>query len=482
MSSILQDLKCAVRVLRKKPAFAAVAVLTLALGIGANVAIFTMLNGILLKSLPYPRPQQLYTINEVVPQLARYFPWWPANSGNFLLWQKRCTAFAGMAALRATTLNLTGRGTPRQLKAARVSANFFSLMGIRPQFGRSFRPEEDQSGSDHEVILSHQLWTQAFGSNPGIVGQAVDLNGESYTVVGVLPASFRFPKVLDETPELFKPLGLEKYELEAGVGDFNYEVIARLKPGVTDQQALAQLDVVENQIAHQGDASRGLAGQFDLRALFRPLKTVVVGPAQQALWMLMVAAAFVLLIVCVNLANLMLVRNAGRVHEVALRSALGATRWQLARQMVTEAVILVAAGGGLGLLLADWGLQLLVRNAPIGIPRVDAVQMDPRVLAFSLGVCVFAVLLFAFLPALRLTRVHPSEALKTAGPTASGGKASARLRAALVTGEIALCGVLLAGAVLLIQSLAHVVQQNGWLEENHVLSADLAVTPNQYKE
>ncbi|MGH9352545.1 MAG: FtsX-like permease family protein, partial [Terriglobia bacterium] len=298
-----------------------------------------------------------------------------------------------------------------------------------------------------------------------------------------MPDSFRFPQLPQlpaYTPEFFKPLGFQKWNFWSGLGGFNYAVIARLKPGSSPRQALAQLNVVEARIARKGDARRHVApGEVNLRATLRPLKTVIIGPAQRALWMLMVAAGFVLIIICVNLANLTLVKNIGRTHEVAVRSALGATARRLVRQFFAEGLILAAAGGGIGLLFAGLGLQLLVRNAPVSIPRVAGIQIDSRVLLFTMGVSMVTALLFALLPALRLAKVLPVEALKSAGPTASGTQQSARLRSGLVVSQIALCGVLLAGALLLIESLHHVARANQWMDEEHVLAADLAIPPNE---
>lgn len=476
MSALIQDLRFGLRQLAKHPGFTAIAVITLAVGIGANTAIFSMVNGILLRALPYHQPQQLYQINEVVPQISQFGPWFPVNSGNFLLWRRRSTAFSGMAEFRAATFSVTGIGQPRQLHGAVILSGLFPVLGIQPELGRTFLPEENQSGHDHEVILTYELAQQLFGVNAQVLGKAIDLNGELHTIVGVLPANFRFPKIFSPAPQIFKPFAFGDYDSgnQAGLSDFNFTVIARLKPGVSSKQALAQINVIEAQIAKKDSSGYGLY------AIMQPLKTVIVGPFTRALWVLVVAAALVLLIICVNLANLMLVRNSGRAHEFALRAALGGTRRRLARQLLTEGAILAAAGGGLGLLFASWGLDLLVRNAPVGIPRVNDIRMNPHVLWFTLAISIIAALLFALLPALGLSRTAPSEALKSAGPTLGGGKQSARLRGGLVIGEIAICGVLLAGALLLIQSLAHVAKANQWMEEQHVLAIQLKAPPEEY--
>ncbi|MGB6358040.1 MAG: ABC transporter permease [Candidatus Acidiferrales bacterium] len=480
-AGILQDLRYALRMLHKSPGFTAVAILTLALGIGANTAIFSMVKGILLSALPYPQPQQLYSINEVIPQWSGFAPILPVNSGNFLLWKSRCNAFAEMAAILVYPYNMTGVGLPRQVYVAQASPEFFSLMGVQPRLGRLFPPLAEAHGQSSEIILTEQLWEQVFHSDPEILGKPVSLNGSSYTVVGVLPSNFRFPEVFGHAPELFMPLELRGFDLVPGIGNFKYAVIARLKPRDSIRQALAQLNVVEAEIARKGDRLRGAApGQFNLYAKLTPLRTMIVGPIQSALWILMAAAAFVLLIICANLANLMLARNAGRSHEIAVRAALGASPRRLAQQFLTEGVVLSAAGAVLGLFFAAFGLGLLVRNAPVDIPRMNNVRIDPSALWFTLGVSIIAALLFALLPALRLRRIAPVEALRS-GRTATKGKQTARLYTGLVVSEIALCCVLLSGALLLVQSLTRVLRANRWMEAEHVLAINLTVPAYQYK-
>jgi len=486
MERLWQDVQYGLRMMQRSPGFTIIAILTLALGIGADTAIFSMVNGLILRTLPYQEPQQLFLVNEDVPQLTSqspWGPWFPVNSANFLLWQGHCPAIDSMALIEPVTFNMIGQGVPRQLNAARVSANFFSLMGIHPQLGRAFLPEEDQRGRDHEVVLSAQFWREIFNSNPEVIGKSITLDNTSYVVVGVAPDSFRFPELpymTNDAPQIFKPIGFQPWEGWAGVGSFNFDVIARLKPGASPSEALAQLNVVEAGIAQRGDAHRGVApGQFDLKAEIRPLKTVILGDARSALWMLMVAAGFVLLIICLNLANLMLVKNMARTHEVAVRSALGASRRRLMCQFFVEGMILAAAGGISGLLFAKGALQVLVRNAPFSIPRLSDIHVDPRVLFFTTGLTLATAVLFALLPTARLARVSPLEALGSSVRIASGSPQRVRLRSGLVVGQIALCAVLLAGALLLIQSLVHVERANQWMDEQHVLALDLALPPNE---
>ena len=485
-ANLWQDISYGLRQFRRSPGFSAVAVLTLALGIAANTAIFSMVNGMILRTLPYRQPEQLYVINENVPQLTGQSPWgplFPVNPANFLLWQGHCPAISSMALIEAVTFNMTGQGTPRQLNAARVSANFFSLTGITPQLGRDFLTQEDQLGQDHEVILTAQIWREVFHSDPEIIGKSMVLDNSAYVVVGVTPDSFRFPEIPhlgNYAPEIFKPIGFQPWESWPGIGGFNFQVIARLKPGASPSQALAQLDVAEAAIAQRGDAHRGIApGQFDLKTMVRPLKTAILEQAPRALGMLMVAAGFVLLIICLNLANLMLVRNIGRAHEVAVRSALGASRRSLLRQFFVEALIVAAAGGVSGLLFAGVALQALVKNAPLSIPRLGDIQIDSRVLFFTASVTFATAVLFAFFPTSRLVKVSPLETLGSSSRIASGGPQALRLRSGLVVSQIALCGVLLAGALLLIESLVRVERANAWMDEEHVLALDLSIPPNE---
>ncbi|HEV2417644.1 MAG TPA: ABC transporter permease [Terriglobia bacterium] len=486
LEDFARDIRFAFRTLAKSPSFTVVAVLTLALGIGANTAIFSMVNGIMLSALPYRQSQQLYAVNETVPQFAHLTPWgpyFPVNAGNFAQWKGHCPAFSAMALIWPATFNMAGHGIPRQVKGLMVSADFFSLMGIRPFVGRAFLPQENQVGRDHEIVLTAQFWRQAFNSDPRIIGQTIRLDDVPYTVVGIMPESFRFPELppmINYAPQFFKPIGFKPWMLWSGIGGFNFEAIARLKQGTTPQQALAQLDFIEARIARKGDARRHIRpGAADLRATLRPLKTVMIGSAQRALLMLMVAAGLILLIICINLANLMLVRNAARAHEVAVRSALGATAKRLLRQFFAEGLILAMAGAGFGLLLAILGLRLLVRYAPLDIPRVADIRIGPLVLLFTISISTLTALLLALLPALRLVKTQPVEALKSAGPAMSGSHQSARLRSGLVVGQIALCCVLLAGALLLIESLRHVAHANQWMEQQHVLAAELSLPPRE---
>ena len=472
MNALIQDIRYAIRTLRKSPAFTAVAILTLALGIGANTAIFSMVNGILLRALPYSQPAQLYSIHEFIPQFSSYGPSLPVNGGNFLAWKKDAHDFAAMTLIDAEGEGLTGIGRPQWLYGAAVTSDFFSVLGVQPILGHAFQPGDGASGGKPEVILANELWREQFHADPNILGKSINLGGHDRTIVGVLPANFTFPRILPHDPQYLIPFGWRQYNSTPGIGTHNYFAIARLKSGVSPQLAKAQLDVIEARIA-KNDKDSG--GKFNMSAIVTPLKTDIVGSTQDALWMLTLAAALVLLIVCANLANLLLARNSRRVREVALRSAFGAGRWRLVRQFLTETLVLAIAGACLGLAFAKIGLWLLVRNAPVTLPRVDQVRLDSTVLLFTLAVTILTALMVGVLPSFRATRVQLYEQLKSSGRTASASKQGARLRTALVIGEIALCAALLPACLLLVESLRHVVQSNEWMDEDHVITADLLV-------
>ena len=473
--NFLTDARYGLRNMRQSPVFAVVAILTLALGIGANTAIFSMVNGILLRALPYERPPGLYAVYETIQIGSRTFQSIPVNAGNFLNWRRECRSFEGIAVLMPINKNLDLKSGAVQVHGARASANLLPLLGVQPQLGRNFLAAEDQSGSDREVILTHSFWQAHFQSDPEILGKPILLNGDSFVVVGVLPASFYFPKPdqLYSTPfagltapiQFFIPLGLQPNEKKPGFSFHNFAAIARLKPGVSREQALTDLNAVEAQIVKHDPN----AGTARLQAELVPLKTAVTGQATAGLWILMAGAGVVLLIVCVNLASLLLARSLSRRHEVAVRVALGATRWRLLRQFVVE-----------GLLLAYDGLQALVRSAPVSIPRVGSISVDGRVLLFSAAVSLLAGLLSSVLPALRLSRTPPGEAMKAAALAASGPRGTVRLRNALAVSEIAMCSVLLVAALLLAESLGQVLKANEWLDANHVLTLDLILSPKEY--
>jgi len=486
VESFARDTRYALRVLRKSPGFTVTTVLTLALGIGANAGIFSMVNGILLRALPYDRPDELYVLREAVQVGNQINPSLPVNAGNFLQWRRECRAFSDMAALEPSTDNLNLATETVQVHGGRASASLLSILGVQPQLGRGFLPEEDETGRDKVVILTNQLWRAWFDSDPQIIGKRIALNGYAHVVVGVLPAGFYFPKpdqlygqaIAGWTSPIqyFRPLGLQPWEIKPRVGNFNFTVIARLKPGVSRRQAFTDIDSVESRIAKADASGAGLHAEL------WPMKTAVVGPAQDGLWVLMAGAGVLLLIVCVNVASLLLARNTGRAHEIAVRTALGASRSDLLRQFLSEGLLLATGGGALGVLAAVEGLRAIIHSAPVNLPRLESIHVDTQVLLFSIAISLAAGMLFSVLPGLGLSRTQPVDSLKSAAPTASAALKTARLHDAMAGSEIALCAMLLIAALLLARSLGRVLKANEWLEVQNVLAVDLVPPPDHYQD
>jgi predicted permease len=479
IQDLLQDLRFGLRKLRNSPGFTAVAILTLALGIGATTAIFSVVNGVLLRPLGYREPQQLYLVREIEPQLAKFYPTLSANLPDFRIWQKEVHAFEDVVIAESTNATLTGEGEPEVIRGVRTSANIFSVLGARPALGRTFNPEEDESGHGHVVILTAAFWRDRFQSDPSAVGKSVTLDGVPHEIIGILPASFRFPSVLggaDSYARLafFKPLnGPESYEQDL-IGEFDFAAVARLKPGVTQDRALAELNVVQSQIAKR--ANEGV----DLQGALQPLETEVVGPARRGLIFLLAAVVAVLLIVCANLASLLLARAAARLREAAIRTALGATRARLIRQMLTETFLLSFAGGALGIWIASFVLNWLVHLAPAGIPRLDEVHNDARVLLFALVISLATGCFFGIIPALRTARSQPVDALKSGGTAATESSRTRRLRETLVGFEVGLTTLLLILAGLLVASLGRLLHVHSGFATENVLVAGVDLPPRNY--
>ena len=485
MEKLWNDLQLAMRSFRRNPAFAAVAILTLALGIGANTAIFSMVNSVLLKPLAYREPGQLVVLQESIPQLSHLYPAFPANAAHFLTWRKECKSFQEMAAIRPTTLNLSGAGPAVQLNVARVSANLFHVLGVGPRIGRSFLEEEDKPGHDHVVILTDALWRQRFHSDAHLIGGKILLDDQPYDVIGILPPDFRIPKNnqlgdfvgMPPRTDLFKPMAWSKDDL-GQVGDFDYGVIARLRPGVTVQQALAELNVVQDRIAKSIREDK-----VDLRGVVLPLDEAVTGHARRGLLLLLGAVAAVLLIVCVNLANLSLARATARRRESAIRSALGASRARLVRQVLTENLLLAFVGGALGVMVAIVSLHLLVNSAPVDLPRLDEVRLDGRVMAFAFVISALSGLLFGLVPAWRMSRTEPQEALQSGGSRSSTeGRRGLRYRELLVSFEVGLSAVLLITAGLLIHSFARLMNVDRGFEVRKLITAEIALPHTGYED
>ncbi len=480
MRTLLQDLRYGVRMLAKRPGFTAVAVVTLALGIGANSAIFSLVNGLLLRPLPYADSERLAIIWTHSPG-ANVAQDWP-SPGQFSAVRSQTSVFEGLALAQGASYNLAGESSAERIGAVRTSSNIFSVLGARPQIGRVFLPEEDAPGRTPTVVLSHGFWQRRFGSDPNVIGRAVTLSGVSHTVVGVMPADFSLgyevmPTVASvQQPDVLLPLPLSAERMEAQ-GDENYNIVARLKPGATVEQAQAELNLVTSRLAQQFPENYPPSRAFSFSV--KPLLEQVVGDVRTALLILLGAVGFVLLIACANVANLLLARAAVREKEMALRTAIGAGRWRIVRQLLTESLALSFVGGGLGLLVAFWGLDALRGLDPGNIPRLQNVALDGRVLLFTSAVTMLTGVLFGLAPALRSSRVNLGETLKEGGRALAGG-GHQRLRNALVVAEIALSLVLLVGAGLLIRSFMRVQQVEPGFDARGVISMRLSVAGTGY--
>jgi putative ABC transport system permease protein len=472
------DIRYAFRTLLRERGFASMAVLSLAVGIGANTAIFSVVNGVLLRPLPYRDPGRLFTIREAIPKLAHLYPSLPVNFSHYYEWRKRCSALESIAIMETSAPNLTGVGEPELLNGALVSASVFRVLGVSPQLGRGFLDEEDPEGHNQVAVISDALWKRRFSADPAIVGRKITLNGRPHVVVGVLPPGFQFPnrEGLGPKTDVFQPLGYSKDDFEEINGDYNYAAIARLRPGVSPQKALAELNVI------QAEISKRIPEKMDLHAEMSSLQEDIVGQSRRGLLVLLGAVGAVLLILCVNLANLSLARTAGRARESAIRTALGAGRAQLVRQTLTESLVLALAGGILGIVLAACGVRLLVGAAPLDLPRLGEVSLDGRVLGFALLISLVTGVAFGILPALRAAGAHPQEALKSGSYTTTEGRRGVRLRGVLVAVEAALGAVLLITAGLLIGSFVRLTHVDKGFDIQRVLAVRVAMPSTKYTE
>jgi predicted permease len=470
MHTLWQDVRYGVRTLLKAPGFACIAVIALALGIGANTAIFSVVNGVLLEPLPYTEPGQLAMVwldnrRQSIKEDITSYP-------NFVDWRDRNKTFQGMAGVTNYTMNLTGAGEPEELRAASVSPNFFQLMGAPPARGRGFTAEEEQPGNANVVILGHGLWRRRFGGDPGILNRTISLNGEQRTVVGIMPPGFQFP----EKAEIWSPLAPSERR-RAARGAFWLPVIGRLKPGVTRAEAQADMDVVAAQMEKEFP---NINAGYGVNVV--PLQEQIVGNLRASLLVLLSAVAFVLLIACANVANLLLARAAVREKEVAIRAALGATRVRILRQLLTESVLLSIVGGALGLLLAWWGLAVLLRLGPEDLPRLENIHIDARVLWFTFGVSLLTGVLFGLAPALQTSQPDFGEMLKEGGGGGSSSHRAQRIRSVFIVAEIALTLVLLTGAGLLMRSFWRLQQVDPGFKLDHILTMELGLTRSKYPE
>ena len=466
--TLSQDLRFASRTLLRAPGFTAVAVLSLALGTGAATALFSLVNTVSLKPLSYREPGRLLAIREVVPPLAHIYPTVPVNLQHFRFWRAQARSLEHLSAVSSEKVTLLAAGEAQVIGGAAVTPNLFDTLGVQPQLGRGFQPEEEQPAQSKVAILTDGLWKSRFGGSPDIVGRNIRLDRGIYTVVGILPARFRFPKNEDlgpltrlaERTEVFIPLPLGN---SGWGGDYDYIVFGRLAPGYTAGQAKAELNLAEQQLTAEHKLP------YTPRVEMRPLGEVIGSNVRASLGVLLAAVLLLVLIVCVNLANLLLARGSARAREYSLRIALGAGRSRLLFSALVETLLLSCAGGALGVLGARIGIAAFVRTSPVDLPRLDEVQVDGQVLAFALLLSLLCGLLFGLLPALRLSRADPQTALRTRGYTATGGRGGLEIREWLVGSEVALSTVLLVLAGLMVGSLWHVLRVDRGFTSEHAL-------------
>ncbi|HUS12340.1 MAG TPA: ABC transporter permease [Pyrinomonadaceae bacterium] len=463
MNNLFQDLRYGLRGLFRQPAFSIVAVCSLALGIGANTAIFSVVNGVLLNPLPYPQPEQLVTLHQSKPNFETGAMPYP----NFRDVQKQNQTFSSMAISRAFAFSLIGAGEPERVNARLVSADYFSVLGVRPTLGRTFMPAEDESGSEPVALISEDLWQRKFSSAANVLGKGITLDDKSYTVIGVIPASFTLVRNVDAYVTLGQWNGPALKSRSAALG---LHGIGRLKPGVTIEQARSDLNRVMLDLANTyPETNRGNG------AAVIPLKERVVGNIRPTLFMLLAAVGFVLLIGCVNVSNLMLARSTSRAREFAIRSALGAGRWRLLRQLLTESTLLGVAAGALGLVVAVWGTKLALTALPTALPRAEEVGLNGRVLLFTFAISLFTGLLSGLAPALKVSRGRVSEALKEGGRGVSSGRV--RVQGVFVAVEMALALILLIGAGLMIRSLNALWKVDPGFRPDNVLTFSVNLSP-----
>jgi putative ABC transport system permease protein len=467
MGALLQDLRYSVRTLLKKPGFALVMILALGLGIGANSAIFSVVSTVLLQPPPYPESERLVFVWENSQRIGRF----SMSVPNYVDFRDQNEVFEEISAMATGTYNLTGDGEPERLRGLRVTEDLFRLLRVQPVLGRGFIPDEDRPGAERVVVLTDALWQRRFGGDPAIVGRTVNLSDRAHTVIGVMPPDFRFIM----GAELFVPLAADPAEESRGA---HYLLsVARLRPGVTPEQAEAALDAIAGRLEQQyPDSNTG----WD--TIVTPYQLQLVERVRPALLVLLGAVGFVLLIACANVANLLLARAATREKEIAIRTALGAGRGRLVRQLLTESVLLGLLGGALGLLLAYWSLDLMLALKPENLPRADSIGIDGQVMGFTLFLSVATGLLFGLVPALQSTSPHLAETLKEGGGKSTESARRHRLRGLLVVSEVALAVMLLIGAGLLIKSFARLLEVPVGFEPGGVLTARVTLPEAKYTD
>jgi len=471
MRDLAFDLRFGLRVLLRSPGFSVAIVLVLALGIGANTLIFSVVNAVLLRPLPYQDSSRIMQIWHVPP--AKSFPGmslFSVSPANYLDWQSQSHSFEEMAAYGGTTFNMGGKERPEAIQAAPVAEGFFSILRVHPALGRTFSPEEDRPGQGHVVVLGNTFWRDHFGADPRVIGRNIVLDGETYNVIGVMPPKFKFP----DFAQLWVPLAWTN-EKRAVRGNHNYMVIGRLKSGVDIRSAKAELSAISSrleQLYPEDDKGWG--------ATLLPLREQIVGDVRPALLVLLGAVAFVLLIACANVANLVLAKTLARRKEIAIRTALGASRVAVLRQVLVETVILSLAGGALGLFLARFGMTLIVKFLGDRLPRSAEITLNAQVLAFTVFVALFAGILAGLFPAVRFTRTDVSEALKQGQSRGSSDSGGSKTRGVLVVSEVALSLVLLIGAGLMLRTLWQLSRVQPGFDPHNILTMAIPVPATKF--
>lgn len=486
MDRFLQDLKYAVRTLRKSWGVSAIAIATLALGIGANTAIFSVVNSVLLRPLPFANADRIVYLLEKIPGFTIAIP---MNAPDYLVFRESQSAFEQMGIYSNKHFDVSGNGgEPERVEGARASASVFPLLGISPSMGRTYTDDEDR-GEQHLVVLGYSLWQRRYGGDPGILGKAIQLNREPYTVIGVMPPHFEFPLRgegwSNEPADLWVPMSFTKAEREGWGNMYNHSVIARLKPGVTVTQAQSDATRAIRQVesSYPPKLIAFLKGaDAHVGVTVTPYSQAVTGDVRVPLLLLLVAVGIVLVIACANVANLLLARSTSRHKEIAVRAALGADSWRLGRQMITESVVLGLAAGLASIFLGGWALELILSLAPSDLPRMQEVHMDWRVLLFALALSLITAILFGITPAVEASHVDPHDALKEAGRSGGPSRGRRKLQSLLIVSQTSLAVMLLIGAGLLTRSFALLLRADPGFRPDHVVTGTIALPLRAYSK
>ena len=468
MGTLLQDLRYGIRMLAKSPGFTALAVITLALGIGANTAIFSVINSVVLRPLPFHEPARLVALWQTESAPGNF----PLTGPDYLDWEEQSRTLEVMSLYSwERSANASGTGEAEAASAISAQANFFNVLGVQPQIGRAFDSGEDQAGKNHVAILSNAFWRRKFGGRSDVLGKTIELNDEPYTVIGVLPAWFNFQRAT----EIWTPMDMTRKALGPR-GSHSYRAVARLKANVSVSQAQAELNSIIKLVAKQSGDDDKYNG-----AIVVPLTQELTGSSRESLFILLGAVALVLLVACANVANLMLARASNRQREIAVRAAMGAGRWRLARQLLTESILLSLLGAALGLVAAFWAVSFLQSAENLPIPRANPIQIDLSVLLFTIGVSVLVGALFGLVPAMQSFRLNLSEELKSSAQAVVSPSGTRRLlRDALVVGEIAASLALLIGAGLLLRSFSRLRNSGIGVQTENVITMGIKLPNTKY--